>query len=1615
MELERYECPSCDLSSQHPGECVDCQATLIKVCRCAWCVQWCSTNDYCEHCGSVMVAANNFFAARVLKKQGINQFSISLDLDKMDQQDLDSYQKEFDDQKSIIKQILDTVKTCQELLYFDSYCSEFSRRLIKSLPLSEAELTKYKGIFNGLPASTSDRLIQLAATPECPDLMQIAVLALVRCVDLVMDSSQARQWYEQVTDFAAGESEYVFEALISLGHWRTQLAPFFIEQYTGDSGRKIYNASYTKLHTADGLVAQWMAVICARTEYFSQGKAPSKTQKLVKKLLSKNLQSEEPDLRIASAMLLGDTAVLESYIDSKNPLLRQVSISVLTRQGSDKIIPIMADKDTSTFSIIIDVLLHNNDQHSALSPSILQALVASIQVHPMYVEQLLELLGRQKEFQEKIIPYLIDQVLKSDHSDPENIDLLIAIFHRCNTEHKDLLKPVLLRISQDTVHLGALAKISSELEFGIEIANNINRVTRKLLGQDEFKLFAVPLAKIYQEQLDPAYASGFMYLQFLTEHLLHQMPAISDDVYRLLGDDISELLMLDRFADDNSKFCFSPDQCEACFGSLDNFVHAVSHILQQPGQYQCEPWLFDALMNSCYEFRDAVSANVVAAQYFVNSLVTHADTDESLRPLITQYISESSGAGQSPLLSAMSFDNVSDALLEILEKSSCEYVFPRRLLIDLLQYYELDQRPEFIECIKTILVNQCGRVPHYAYISYSYLIKASMDTDQVEMANSAAEIFSFMRDKALAYQSVKDGVAYDIHDLKAVVESFFESTRDFVEQLAKVFSSPSEQLIEVWLYDLLINEHAIVVELFANNSRLTETLVLSLAQALLREKYTDDKIQRSLECLAIYIEHPECDKQIKNDTINTIKIARDTHQLSRYTLSQIRQFHAEIRKHCVDVYKSEKASSSTHTGASLSSMSMLLPGEAVIKGFEVSDAWLRQFSKSLTESSISVLMPVLGHFHNHGHELHPLLDKNSQVRVKILNGLIELLFTDSEHKDDFLSQRLLAAEIINSIAFNTEDAPYCISRLRNKLLSSTAESRHEYIDRLISSLSEVKDSRSDVDKVSEDDPDFQLKRTGHVGNMSTKLSLPETINISEYNRVIEDPQVVNQISHACELAADGDFITSVKILKLALHKTDCDKIYYLIARVFIMHDLPDQATRYLQQCLVRNPSSFEALELYTRLQEIIYHDYLFAIELATRILELKPNSVSTLTRLGSISIRLGDYVSATRYIQQAMKVDPSSPDIYFQLGEILYHTQRTQEAINNYKKSIACGKRDGEVYTAVARASLIVEDRDSAMRYYEMATQIDDTCDESFCGLGRLFRKNKEYKSADFYLSRAVELDEQNEHYAWELALNCKERGEKSRAFILFEFVANSGKPNRKVYQELAELCMEKASWYEAQDYYEKAIVAQADNHQLYFLLAKSYAKTESWGNAVGILKRAIDIKPDFTEALRMSANIYFNMERYSQAEEFYQRVLLLESDCQTSRINLGRIFNVKNDFRTAAEYLIAALRKDNNNAVAHCYYATTLASIKEYKKSTKHFEKAVQLDPEYADAYVSLGNAYYHIENFDAAAKNYSKGAAIDPEVQGLDDNLSDLINHLQDPAKAEIELLLDARSVKH
>ena len=130
-----------------------------------------------------------------------------------------------------MSQIIEAVQQCQDRLYFKSYVDEFSRRLIKTLPMSDEDMQRYEGVFKGLPDSVPERLLILSKNQDCPDLMQLALLSLVRQAELALDSTQAREWYEKVVEFAAGDTEYVFEALISLGHWRTRVAPFFIEQF----------------------------------------------------------------------------------------------------------------------------------------------------------------------------------------------------------------------------------------------------------------------------------------------------------------------------------------------------------------------------------------------------------------------------------------------------------------------------------------------------------------------------------------------------------------------------------------------------------------------------------------------------------------------------------------------------------------------------------------------------------------------------------------------------------------------------------------------------------------------------------------------------------------------------------------------------------------------------------------------------------------------------------------------------------------------------------------------------------------------------------------------------------------------------------------------------------------------------------------------------------------------------------------------------------------------------------------------------------------------------------------------------------------------------------------
>lgn len=107
-----------------------------------------------------------------------------------------------------------------------------------------------------------------------------------------------------------------------------------------------------------------------------------------------------------------------------------------------------------------------------------------------------------------------------------------------------------------------------------------------------------------------------------------------------------------------------------------------------------------------------------------------------------------------------------------------------------------------------------------------------------------------------------------------------------------------------------------------------------------------------------------------------------------------------------------------------------------------------------------------------------------------------------------------------------------------------------------------------------------------------------------------------------------------------------------------------------------------------------------AAEHYRRALEFAPDNLPLLLNLAILQLRQSQFTAAISPLEHAQKISPDSPDVAKLLGWAYYDSNRLNEAVNEWQRSIKL-KPDAEVTSALAKAQ---RDRDEETDYREGET-----------------------------------------------------------------------------------------------------------------------------------------------------------------------------------------------------------------------------------------------------------------------------------------------------------------------
>jgi tetratricopeptide (TPR) repeat protein len=218
-------------------------------------------------------------------------------------------------------------------------------------------------------------------------------------------------------------------------------------------------------------------------------------------------------------------------------------------------------------------------------------------------------------------------------------------------------------------------------------------------------------------------------------------------------------------------------------------------------------------------------------------------------------------------------------------------------------------------------------------------------------------------------------------------------------------------------------------------------------------------------------------------------------------------------------------------------------------------------------------------------------------------------------------------------------------------------------------------------------------------------------------------------------------------------------------------------------------------------------------------------------------------------------------------------------------------------------------------------------------------------------------------------------------------------------YEKGQSLADEK-KYEDALEAYKKAIELNPTYAEALFQAGWCYNDLEKYTQAIEVLKKAVAAKKSYAFAWQELGFAYKKIENYPEALKCINTAITLKSDYSLAYQQLGSI----NEYLKKPDEAIAAYKKcylnDDKNADA-CYNIGYIYNEKEkYEMALDWLKKSLEIDPN-ADTYNEMGYAYYKQKKNNEAIKAFENSIQLAPTKSNAYRGIADVYRSNFSPAK--------------
>ncbi len=397
------------------------------------------------------------------------------------------------------------------------------------------------------------------------------------------------------------------------------------------------------------------------------------------------------------------------------------------------------------------------------------------------------------------------------------------------------------------------------------------------------------------------------------------------------------------------------------------------------------------------------------------------------------------------------------------------------------------------------------------------------------------------------------------------------------------------------------------------------------------------------------------------------------------------------------------------------------------------------------------------------------------------------------------------------------------------------------------------------------------------------------------------------------------------------------------------------------------------------------NDAVHAAQCMERAVELEPNDVSLVYRLGVLLLQAEEYDAAEQELRYVIAKHPAAADATSGLAEVMLAKQNITEAYTLAKHAVDLDDDVSEYWRVLSRVLRAKGEYAEALNAARKAHELDRDYGPSALAYGVLLLDNDHIADAVQVFTRAVSSDDTVAVY--HLCLGMAMRQQVSLPRDLDTFMRNT--PDQQVKLMAALQSFERALMIEGdhpRGMFERGVVLQ--------MLARHDEAVDSFDAAAALqgdvvprplsgdaVDASMIAKNDLAAHIRQRRALSLAiLERYAEAIEDMRYVLASAPLSVYDQYTYGRIAFLAGDIPTAESALKVAAAALPAHPGVQQWYGRLLLKLERVKEAIVALEKAQELVPDSGPLSAMLRDAYLADERIDRAISAAQRATRHDP-----------------------------------